>query len=765
MKKLLIAEKPSAAIAYQEMIEVAEGENFTKMDGYLKSQNHTITWCYGHLVQPASPEAYGWTEWNLDQLPMIPKKWVYNKTETGKKQFAVIQKLINDHDVVINGADAGREGELIYRLVMHLTNSTNKTQLRLWTNSFVLTDLLTSWKTMKPLSEYDNLYKAALMRQKADWLVGMNLSRLYSLTTQNKLSVGRVQTPTLNLIVSRENEIKNWTKKEFFELHVLWNGFDFVYTDGHETKFENNNELKTIQSLTGLTNGVLTELIKSKKGTNPNNPFSLNSLQIYINSKYGFTADKSLNVLQGLYEKKLCSYPRTDSEYLPETMIDTAYEILEKISSLIKFDKNYILAKNSPNKIFNSKKVTDHYAIIPTGIIPNNLNKDEEIIYNSICERFIESMGKPYLYLSNSAKINSGKYNFISTINVMIDPGFKALYSAVEKPKAFNYNQGNSAIITSTEIQQKEVPPPALFTEGTLLKAMETAGKKLNDLEAKEAMKNHGLGTPATRASIIETLKTRKYIELKKKSLVSTEKGRALISIMDPKIKSVELTGEFEKEINLIATGEQKNWQEFIQKIEQMLIEICSPQNTKQIETQSKTLTFDKHLKCPKCKQDLNETAKGLFCQSDKNICGFVLWPTAYEKKLTKTEIADLLTKRKTTHKVQGLKFKDKAFEAVLVLNDDFKVTTEKQTPFKSVVPCPKCNNEVKSNTYYIQCDKCDFKINRINFGYSFTEQEINKLLSGLEIGPIKNLKGKNKTFSASFKIKEDYTLSLSFNK
>ncbi len=781
-KTLLIAEKPSVAKIYCELLETAEGETFQKKNGYFSGNQYDVSWCYGHLVTTEQPEAYGWGEWSLDTLPMIPTDWKYKASGDGsaKKQLDVICSLIKDSACVINGADAGREGELIYRLVLHFSGFTlkNKEQKRLWTSSFVMKDLLKAWQEIEPLSNYNNLFTAAALRQKADWIVGLNASRLYSLTTGTTVSVGRVQTPTLELIVSRDHLLETWKKSFYDELHVTWEGISWLYkASDNKSKFSKPHDLVLLQSQIKLATASLKSVIKENKRNNPAKPFNLSRLQVAGNGKFGFTTEKVLNIAQSLYEKQLVTYPRTDSQYLPASMVDEAYLVLESLSDF-GHDLSCLHKKGTILSFFNDKKVSDHYAIIPTTNKSKNLSPDEDKILTLIQQRFINSFGLPFIYDETKAIIKcvNSEDHFYSIFKAVVDNGYKGLFSSIDDKEVvheFDLKEGHEAVISDSVLIEKEVTPPLRFTEGLLITAMETAGKTIEDKELRDAMKENGLGTPATRASIIETLKRQGYITVSKKNLISTKKGRALIKLVDSKLKSPQLTGDMEKQLKQIADGVGVGWKSFLTNIEDYTTELCtsvkSDSNNQLFQDFKKESST--YLECPKCQQKkLLVTGKGLFCQTDKDTCGFVLWPEAYSKKLTSNNILELITNRKTKGKIKGLKLpgSDK-FDAVLVLDDSFKVRAQKQSDTVRAInhSCPKCESSMIMNDYGVFCkdDKtCKFKIFRKCFDKLLTDKDFEQLFAGTTIGPFKNLTSQKGKFTASLFLKDDHTIGLNFN-
>lgn len=564
--KLLIAEKPSVAVSsYRPLLEQLENESFEKKDGYLQGKNWCITWCVGHLVELSFPDGYpGWDSWSFEVLPMFPKEsdWKYTIQSSTKKQFEVLSSLINRAELVVNGADAGREGELIFRRVINLATSKPVEQKRLWINSFVMKDMVKGWREMKSGREYQSLYQSAMARAKSDWLIGMNLSRGYIINTGVKqLSVGRVQTPTLGLIVKRDNEVENWVESWYFQLAGIWKGIRFHYYDEEGKEFENDEILKGIIERCSQSLAELTKKEVNDRHTNPLKPFDLLKLQKEANGKLGFKAQRTLDLAQKLYEKKMITYPRTDSEYLPDSMKSECFEILEKVTG--QEERSYLKGQSDNFAFFNSSKVTDHYAIIPTGQDPENLSEDELKIYELVRNRFVIAFCKPYRYRQTDMSLLCDAYEFRASVKQELEKGYKGLFGNDDEEKEDEQlvvneimaEVGEKDRFSELEIERKKRTKPSYYTEGTLLTAMETAGKTISDESLREAMKGRGLGTPVTRSGVFELLKRREYISVQGKHLISTEKGRKLISIVSEPLASAEMTGEWEFKLKQMEKG------------------------------------------------------------------------------------------------------------------------------------------------------------------------------------------------------------------
>ncbi|RRD93660.1 DNA topoisomerase III [Clostridiales bacterium COT073_COT-073] len=555
--KLVIAEKPSVAISIAKVI----GAN-SKKDGYYEGNGYKVSWCVGHLIQMANPDAYDekYAKWNMDDLPIIPRKYKYEVSKATKKQFAILKKLMNDKavDTVVNAADAGREGEAIFRLVYHQAGCKKKME-HLWISSMEDSAIKEGFDKLKDGKDYDNLFESAQARAIADWLVGMNISRLYSCLYKQNYSVGRVQTPTLSMIVGRDDEIANFKKEKYYIVELSMNDFTL--------STERIDSLEVAEQLKNLIEGriEITDVIQKEKITKPDLPFDLTTLQRECNKFFGFSAKQTLDYAQSLYEKKLITYPRTDSRYLTEDMItSTVNNMLGKND----FDTERIKV------IFNSSKVTDHHAIIPT---VSSLNEDvsklpesEAKVYRLIAGKLHAGVG--YSLIENTTKIVAefDGFEFTSTGKVMKEEGFTKYlkeYKSKKKEEAVlpDVNVGDVLEIKEKEIKEKYTQPPKHFTEDTLLKAMEIAGN--DSLDKDVEVERKGLGTPATRAGIIENLLYKGFIERDKKNLIATPKGKSLIGIVADNFKSAEMTAQWEIQLSEIAQGKSSK-KEFLEAIE-----------------------------------------------------------------------------------------------------------------------------------------------------------------------------------------------------
>lgn len=560
---LVIAEKPSVAISIAKVIGATE-----KKDGYYEGNGYKVSWCVGHLIQMANPDAYDekYAKWNISDLPIIPKQYKFEVAKATKKQFNILKKLMNDKeiDTVINACDAGREGESIFRLVYNEAKCKKKMQ-RLWISSMEDSAIKEGFSNLKNGKDYDKLFESAQARAIADWLVGMNISRLYSCLYKQNYSVGRVQTPTLYMIVKRDEEISNFKKEKYYTVELSMNGFT-LSTD----KIGDEITAEQLINLIG-DNIEITDVIQKEKITKPDLPFDLTTLQRECNKYFGYSAKQTLDYAQSLYEKKLITYPRTDSRCLTEDMIvSTVNNILGKND----FDTERI------KTVFNSKNVTDHHAIIPT---VSSLSEDlssipdsETKVYRLISNKLHASVGYPLVENTTKIVAEFDGFEFTSSGRVIRDEGFSKYLKEYKSKKSEDavlpdVSIGDVLSIENKEIKEKFTQPPKHFTEDTLLKSMEIAG---NDaLEKGVEVERKGLGTPATRAGIIENLIYKGFVERDKKNLIATHKGISLVTIVSDTFKSAETTAKWEMELADIAKGKSSK-EEFLEAIENEIKEV-----------------------------------------------------------------------------------------------------------------------------------------------------------------------------------------------
>lgn len=582
-----IAEKPSVA---REIAQVL-GAN-RPMDGFMEGNGYQVTWTFGHLCELKEPQDYSpmWKRWSLSQLPMIPERFgIKLKADKGvEKQFQTIARLIQGADSIVNCGDAGQEGELIQRWVMQMAQAKCPVK-RLWISSLTEESIRQGFQELKEQDQYQTLYEAGLMRAIGDWLLGMNATRLYTQKyasgQQQVLSIGRVQTPTLALIVKRQQEIEQFQPQPYWVLSTIYR--DTVFTAimkegdrGFATQKEGEAALASISDAPF----TVTE-VQEKKGTEAApRLFDLTSLQVECNKRFGFSADTTLQLIQSLYEKKLTTYPRVDTTYLSDDIYPKCPGILNGLTAyfpLMERIKGKPLAKSK--KVFDSKKVTDHHAIIPTGVPAQGMTEMEAKVYDLVSRRFIGIFYPDCKFTATTVKGEVGDVQMKATGRVINDPGWKILWAktatdedekAADEEKTLpQFTKGESGPHTPT-LTEKQTTPPKPYTEATLLRAMETAGKTVDNEELREALKENGIGRPSTRAAIIETLFRRHYIRKERKNLWATPTGVELISLIHEEIlMSAELTGRWEKKLRQIERREYEA-KTFLDELKAMVSEI-----------------------------------------------------------------------------------------------------------------------------------------------------------------------------------------------
>jgi DNA topoisomerase III len=568
--KVIIAEKPSVG---REIAKVFGAT--TKKDGYMEGKGYTFTWAFGHLLQLAAPQEYGYYGWSVQNLPMLPPKFKLSirkvKTKDGlvddpgvKKQLDIIKKLFDEATEIIVATDAGREGELIFRYIYYYLKC-KKPFKRLWISSQTDEAIKDGFRNLKPGSDYDTLFNSAHCRSQSDWLVGMNATQALSLASGNRgvLSLGRVQTPTLAMICARYLENKNFVPQLYYQVAIQPDKDGQSFRAISEKNYKTKEEAQAILDLVEATGNILNVEAKPRKEPPPL-LHDLSSLQQEANKRKGFTADQTLGLLQNLYEGKLVTYPRTGSRYIGDDVFAEVPMLISKLTDHPVFGKQAALladAKLSKRSV-NAKKVTDHHAVLTTGVAPYQLTPDQQAVYDMVAGRMLEAFHQDCVKEITKITILSGS-KFMASGTVIHTPGWRAVFNDKDEEKKDEENatlpkvtQGEDLPILNKAVLEKQTKPKPLYNEASLLKALETAGKEIEDEELREAMKEGGLGTPATRAAIIETLLTRKYIIREKKNLVPTETGLSVYDIVkDQRIAQAELTGNWEKRLEEIRTG------------------------------------------------------------------------------------------------------------------------------------------------------------------------------------------------------------------
>lgn len=559
--KLVIAEKPSVGVALAKAIGVNQ-----RRDGYFEGNGYIVSWCVGHLVRMANPDKYDekYAKWKIEDLPIFPEEYLYELNSKTKKQFALLKKLMQDKnvDTVINACDAGREGESIFRLVYQQAKCKKPIQ-RLWISSMEDQAIKEGFQNLKDGRGYENLFESAQARSIADWLVGMNLSRLYSCLYDQNYSVGRVQTPTLNMIVQRDGEIDRFIKEKYYTVEIIG--------DGIILSTERIDVYEVADQLRNLIDGkiIITDVENKEKITRPDKPYDLTTLQREANKVFGYSAKKTLDITQKLYEKKLVTYPRTDSRYLTDDMKEMTKSLLNRLERDFQFDEK------SFSSIFDNSKVTDHYAIIPTMSVEmsilESLSTEEKNVYELIKAKLLMACSKPLIESMTKVIYEYDGFTFTANGKTVIEKGFREYEVKTKESKEKilpNLSSGDKLVVLDVVIQEKFTKPPLHFNEDTLLKAMEKAGA--DSLDKDIEVERMGLGTPATRAGIIENLINKGYVERDKKNLLATHKGTSLVAIVANEFKSAETTSHWEMKLSDIASGKFSK-DEFIGEIQKTI--------------------------------------------------------------------------------------------------------------------------------------------------------------------------------------------------
>lgn len=683
--KVCIAEKPSVAREIAEVLGATEKKN-----GYIEGNGYQVTWTFGHLCTLKEPHDYtpDWKRWSLSSLPMVPPRFGIKliSNPTYEQQFKIIEGLMQKAEMIINCGDAGQEGELIQRWVMQKAGAKCPVY-RLWISSLTEEAIREGFQKLKEQAEFNRLYEAGLSRAIGDWLLGMNATRLYTLRYgQNKqvLSIGRVQTPTLALIVNRQEEIENFKPEPYWELKTVYRDVTFSATKGKFTQKEEGEKfLETVR----ISDFTVTDVSTKKGKEYAPRLFDLTSLQVECNKKYAFTADDTLKLIQSLYEKKVTTYPRVDTTFLSDDIYPKVPNTLNGLvdySELVAPLKGIKLPKSK--RVFDNSKVTDHHAIIPTGVPARNLSDNERKVYDLVARRFIAAF-YPDCEISTTTVLGKvEKVEFKVTGKQILKPGWRVVFGADQKDPDADPNQQDEEKVLPDFVIGESGPhhpllketwttPPKPYTEATLLRAMETAGKLVDNDELRDALKENGIGRPSTRAAIIETLFKRNYIRKERKSLFPTATGTELIHVIQEELlKSAELTGLWEKKLRQIEKGsyEARTFlEELKQMVNQIVINVLSDQSGRSITIEQKKAEEEKPKKskaasaskeagekrprkprkkavpapavCPICHKGTllrGKTAYG--CSEYKNGCTFRLDYATYGADLTDEQLAQI---------------------------------------------------------------------------------------------------------------------------
>ena len=674
--KLIVAEKPSVAMAYAKVLGAT-----SRQDGYLEGNGYLVSWCIGHLVELAPPNVYDakYVKWSIADLPILPQKWQYLVSAGTKKQFGILKKLMHrpDVDSIVNSCDSGREGELIFRLVYEQAGC-KKPFSRLWLSSMEENAIREGFAHLKPSTEYDALYKAALCRERADWMVGINASRLFSCLYGQPLAVGRVMTPVLAMTVVREAAIAAFTPEKFYTV-------DLELTSGCTASSRRIPEKSVAESLLEACRkemmATIQRITRKEKSENPPPLYDLTTLQRDANRLLGYSAQQTLDYVQSLYEKKLTTYPRTDSCYITdddEEMLEELTEELERFLDITPADVDEAVPRT--RRTVNREKVTDHHAILPTRSMLQAdleaLSKGEQNVLKLIIARTLMAVSKPFRYLETLLTTECAGEKFTAKGKEVLEEGWKAVERKVladilnrkQELTALPNAAENECGILNAELKEGQTSPPKHFTEDTLLHAMETASAD----SMPEGVERQGIGTPATRAATIEKLVQKGFLERKgnkkTKVLLPTDKGKALITVMPEEIQSPEMTADWETKLLQIERGEMEP-ETFMTEIKEMISSLVT---TTEAAKGANALMKNKIIGvCPNCGKPVVEREKGWFCENRE--CRFVLWKdNAFFKRLGKrldAHVADKLLRDGRVRLKDCKSAKGKTYNATVLLS------------------------------------------------------------------------------------------------
>lgn len=677
--KVCITEKPSVA---RDIAKILGADK--KCDGYYEGNGYAVTWTFGHLCTLKEPADYTnlWKIWSLGSLPMIPDRFGIKLIDDAgiKRQFKTIETLVGNADEVINCGDAGQEGELIQRWVMQKAG-VKCPVYRLWISSLTDESIREGFKNLQPQKSYDNLYLAGLSRAVGDWLLGLNSTRLFTLKygqPGNVLSIGRVQTPTLALVVGRQLEIDNFKPEDYWEIKTDYRGAAFSSVKG---RYSSEEEARAVMEVVATRSLTITDVQEKKGKEAPPRLFDLTSLQVECNKRWGWTADETLKLIQSLYEKKVTTYPRVDTTFLPDDVYGKVPDILRRMRPYENLTAPVLSLPKLPKskKVFDNSKVTDHHAIIPTGESPDYLAGNEKLMYHLIARRFIAAFYPDCIFSSTTVLASVGDFGFKATGKTILSPGWREIYLKDKKEEKDKESDSILPVFTvgesgphKPELLKKATQPPKFYTEGTLLRAMETAGKTIDDEELRDAMKENGIGRPSTRATIIETLHRRHYICRDKKNIKATPAGIDLISLISVELlKSAKLTGIWENKLRRIEKGSYDS-REFIGELKQMISEIVvrvlsdnsnhriitdqksdsgstavkEPKKPRETKPRAKPIRKFEQVVCPQCgKGHIIKGRTAFGCSSYKEGCGMILPFESYPADLTPAKLNKMIQK------------------------------------------------------------------------------------------------------------------------
>lgn len=755
---VVIAEKPSVG---RELARLLGARN--RHEGYFEGNNYCVTWSFGHLVELEEPEKYNPSlkKWSLDPLPIIPDQFQL-KVSSGKgvkEQFNVIKKLFKAAYSIVCATDAGREGELIFRYIFQLCGCAKKPVSRLWISSLTDAAILEGFARLKPLSDYDNLAAAARSRSEADWIVGLNATRGYTVLHSNGrgvLSVGRVQTPVLAMIVNRDLEIANFKPEDYWELWTLYRAVKFKHATD---RFKGRVEAESLAEKIGKAPFHVVAIEDTSSSTPPPQLFDLTELQRIMNRLHGLSASQTLKIAQDLYEKKLISYPRTDSRYLSDDLYPQCREILCKLNASYaeKILPLHLEKLSKSKRFFNSAKVTDHHAIIPTGQNTPQLDREEKFVYDAIATRFIAIFYPDCKKAHTTVHGEAGGEKFRAKGTRILEPGWFILYQSEKADRAEDeqllpaFEKGEQGP-HELQIKSCQTKPPNHFNDATLLTAMETAGKSIDNEELKEAMKERGLGTPATRAGIIETLLKREYIRKDKKTLLATEKGIDLIMLLEkqPTLVSAEMTADWEYRLKQIEKGLFKV-DDFMSGVRAFTKEIIG-----------KLTTGDSAYlgSCPLCAQPIMKGNTGYGCSAWKTGCPFRFTASQFGTQLDDGDVQTLFARGRLAYPRKLIDAAGRDVRGYITLDRQSGrlgvLTCEEKVSDEAIGACPQCRGCVVEKFKTYSCVDCNFVIWKTIAGKQLTATAVKALITSGKSPLIKGFRSKaGKSFSASLVLKD----------
>ncbi len=717
--KVVLAEKPSVARDLARELKATH-----KRDGYLEGNGWRVTWAYGHMVELKEPDEYdsALKRWSLEPLPFVPDSFALRPRgdEASQRQLRIVKQLFSEAEEIVCATDAGREGELIFRYILQWCRCVQKPVMRLWISSLTPKAIREGFARLRPGSDFDNLYRAAKCRSEADSIVGINATRFFSLRYGGRgtlWSTGRVQTPVLAMIVERDLSIEHFKPEDYWELHTQYRSASFKHTKG---KFDKQADAQAVLEEVIGHDLVITDLREKQEKLPAPLLYDLTTLQKDMNARFGMTADEVLQSAQRLYENKHLTYPRTDSRYLSSELKPTLPSLLQ---SLKEFRGDEIAPLDLQNlkftkRIIDDAKVTDHHAIIPTDVLPHSLGGDDRHVYDAVVIRLIAVFYPPCIKHATRVQAEANRQPFKATGRVIIDPGWRALYGTEESKKRQipeheqtlpKFEKGERGA-HKPEIKQLQTKPQRPFNESSLLQMMETAGKTVDDETLREAMKDKGIGTPATRASIIELLLEREYIRREKKNLLSTDRGRHLIGLIrDERLKSPELTGEWEYTLKRVETGQGEP--------EHFMADVIAHAHRLVTEDEAGVAGLGP---CPLCGAAVIQGRRDYGCSQWKNGCAFVLPSKFHGAEIRPAQAGELLRCRKLLRPVL-LELESERRFATLRLNAGVleyrlvKTETSGDGGKGTLGTCPQCGGSVIESSKAFGCvnwrNGCGFKV------------------------------------------------------